>query len=70
MSTMESLEKCVKLTVKMPERPQSLRIGVFMVNFESILRIVMAFPLLADIEQLNIEWVKPFFPDLKQDFFG
>ena len=50
-----------KLTVKMPERPQSFRIGVFMVNSEPISRIVLVLSLLADIEQINIDWVKPLF---------
>ena len=39
-------EICSKLTIKTPERRQWRSYGVFIVNFEQILHIVLVFPLL------------------------
>ena len=50
-----------QLTVKLSERPQRLRIWVFIVDFRHIAHIILVFPLLANIEQVNIDWVKPLF---------
>ena len=63
MSIMETQKKNCEiywqLTVKVPERPQWLRICAFFINFEHISHIVMVFPLLAGTEPVNIDWVKP-----------
>ena len=62
MSIMKTPKKCVKhidSSVKVPERPQGPRICFFIINFEHILHIGLVFPLLADTEQVNIDWVKP-----------
>ena len=40
-----------QLTVKVPERPQQLRICVFIVNFEHISHIALVFPLLATLNK-------------------
>ena len=48
-----------QLTVKLPEWLQWPGICVFIINFEYISHIVLVFLLLADIEQVNIDWVKP-----------
>ena len=49
-STIETLEKkceiCSKLTIETPERPQSRRSGVFIVNFEHISHLFLVFLLL------------------------
>ena len=39
-------EICSKLKMKIPERRQSCRSGVFIVNFEQILHVVLLCPLL------------------------
>ena len=49
------------LTGKVPERPQWLRICVFIANLEHISPIVLVCPLLADIEQVNIDWESLYF---------
>ena len=47
--------------LKVSGRHQWLRIGVFIANFEQISLILLVFPFLDDMEQVNIEWVKPLF---------
>ena len=44
-----------QLIVKVPEWLQWFYIGVFIVNFEHISHIILVFPLLANIEELNID---------------
>ena len=50
MSTIETLEAgvklCSKLTIKIPERRHRCRSGVFIVNFEHILHLLLVFLLL------------------------
>ena len=45
-------EICSNLTIKPPERCRRLRSGVFIVNFEQVLYIVLVFPLLTLINSM------------------
>ena len=45
-NTRTRCEICSKLTIKMPERRQWRRFGVFIVNFEHISQLVLVFLLL------------------------
>ena len=46
-NTRKRCEICSKLTIKTPERRQWRRSGVFIVNFEHILHLILVFLLLA-----------------------
>ena len=54
-NTREKCEICSKLTIKSPKRRHWRRSGVFIVNFEHISHIFLAF-LLFDFEQANVSW--------------
>ena len=45
-NTRTRYEICSKLTIKIPERRQWGRSGIFIVNFEHISHLVLVFPLL------------------------
>ena len=45
-NTRTRCEICSKLTIKIPERRQWRRSGVFIVNFEHILHLILVFLLL------------------------
>ena len=48
-------EICSKLTIKIPERRQSRRSGIFIVNFEHILHLFLVFSVpIVDFEQVDI----------------
>ena len=48
-SIVERCEICSKLTIKIPERRQCRRSGVFIVNFEHISKFIIVFLLLIGI---------------------
>ena len=56
-NTKTMCETCSKLTIKIPERRQWCRSGVFIVNFEHIPHFVLVF-LLLTFEQVNAGWAK------------
>ena len=64
-NTTKRCEICPKLTIKKPERRQQRRSGVFIVNFEHISHLFLAF-LLLDVEQVNVNWVESLKPILGQ----
>ena len=45
-NTRTKCEICSKITIKIPERGQWRRSGIFIVNFEHISHLVLVFPLL------------------------
>ena len=55
-STSARCEICSKLTIKKPDRRQWRRSGVFIVNFEHILHLVLVF-LLQNFEHVIVGWV-------------
>ena len=46
IETLEQCEICSKFTIKIPERRHLRRSGIFIVNFEQILHLVLVFQLL------------------------
>ena len=48
-------EICSKLTIKIPERRQSRRSSIFVVNFEHILHLFSSVSIV-DFEQVNVSW--------------
>ena len=58
-NTRTRCETCLKLTIKIPERCQWRRSGIFIVNFEHISHLVLEFLLLTLSRQMPAEMASP-----------